>query len=318
MSHHLVLGAGGIGRHTAASLVARGHTVTLASRSGRVSDQAWTLLDREAVTVVAADAADAASLTELAQGATSIINAINPSRYTTWDTDWPPMASAILTAAQESGAGLVTVSNLYGYGRVEGPMTEDQPLVPNGHKGELRARMWHDALALHEAGRIRATELRASDYFGPGAAAGTSLLNDYVITRAAAGRASLLPMGRPDVPHTWTYLPDIGALAATLATDDRSWGEAWHVPSAAPRTLREVASDVASLAGQRSRPVRVIPRPVVTALGVVWPLMRELRETRHEFERPFVLDATRTEQTFGLRTTPWEDALKATVTALPG
>lgn len=318
MSHHLVLGAGGIGRHTAAQLVARGHTVTLASRSGTVTDRSRAQLDPGAVTVVAADATDPGRLIELAQGAASIVNAINPPRYTTWETDWPPVARAILTAAEATGAGLVTVSNLYAYGQVTGPMTEEQPLVPNGHKGELRARMWRDALALHEAGRIRATELRASDYFGPGAGAGTSLLGDYVIARAAAGRSSLMPVGRPDVPHTWTYLPDIGALAATLATDDRSWGQAWHVPSAAPRTLSEVAADVAGLTGKPARPVRVIPRPVVTALGTVWPLLRELRETRHQFEEPFVLDATRTEQTFGLRATPWEDALKATVAVLPG
>jgi nucleoside-diphosphate-sugar epimerase len=317
MSHHLVLGAGAIGRHTAAHLVARGHTVTLASRSGRVTDRPWAHLDPQAVTVVAADATEASRLTELAHGAASIVNAVNPPRYTTWDTDWPPVAKAILTAAEATGAGLVTVSNLYAYGRVGGPITEEQPLVPNGHKGELRARMWREALALHQEGRLRATELRASDYFGPGASPGTSLVGDYVIARSAAGRSSLMPMGRLDVPHTWTYLPDIGALAATLATDDRSWGRAWHVPSAAPRTLREVAADVARLTGQPARPVRVIPRPVVTALGTVWPLMRELRETRHQFEEPFMLDATRTEQTFGLRATPWEDALKATVAALP-
>lgn len=318
MSHHLVLGAGGIGRHTAAHLAAQGHTVTLASRSGKVTDRPWAHFGPEAVTVVAADATDPARLIELAQGAASIVNAINPPRYTTWETDWPPVAHALLTAAEATGAGLVTVSNLYAYGRVDGPMTEEQPLVPNGHKGELRARMWRDALALHEAGRIRATELRASDYFGPGAGPGTSLLGDYVIARAATGRSSLLPVGRPDVRHTWTYLPDIGALAATLATDDRSWGQAWHVPSSRARTLREAAADVAGLTGMPERPVRVIPRSVVTALGTVWPLLRELRETRHQFENPFVLDATRTEQTFGLRATPWEDALKATVAALPG
>ena len=39
MSHHLVLGAGGIGRATTARLVERGHTVTLASRSGQVTDR---------------------------------------------------------------------------------------------------------------------------------------------------------------------------------------------------------------------------------------------------------------------------------------
>jgi len=45
----------------------------------------------------------------------------------------------IVQIAEQTGAGLVTVSNLYAYGRVVGPMTEDQPLVPNGHKGDNTA-----------------------------------------------------------------------------------------------------------------------------------------------------------------------------------
>ncbi|GAB3873738.1 hypothetical protein [Terrabacter terrigena] len=46
--------------------------------------------------------------------------------------------------------------------------------------------------------------------------------------------------------------------------------------------------------------------------------MREVRETRHQFERPFVLDSTLTQRTFGLAPTPWDDALAATITARRG
>lgn len=70
--------------------------------------------------------------------------------------------------------------------------------------------------------------------------------NDYVVTPAANGRTVLLPMGRPDVPHTWTSIADAGRLAATLATDNRGWGRVWHVPSNAPRTMRELAHDAAA------------------------------------------------------------------------
>jgi nucleoside-diphosphate-sugar epimerase len=316
MAHHLVLGAGGIGRATTARLVALGETVTLASRTGRVSDRPWDASHAGAVTVVSADARDADRLTELASGAASIVNAINPPSYTTWDADWPPVAAALLAAAESSGAGLVTVSNLYGYGVVDEPMREDRTLRPNGHKGELRARMWRDALALHGQGRIRATELRASDYFGPSATAGASVLNDFVLEKAARGGTVVMPMGRVDTPHSWTYLPDIGVLAAALATDDRSWGHAWHVPTSAPRSVRDVAGEAARLRGHEPGRVWTIPRSLVTAAGSVVPLLKELRETRHQFERPFVLDSTLTERTFGLTPTPWEDALKATLTAL--
>lgn len=318
MSHHLVLGAGGIGRATTTRLTELGHTVTLVSRSGKVGNRPWEVTSPGAVEVVAADATRADDLIALAGGATSIVNAINPPKYTTWARDWPPVAEAILTAAERTGAGVVTVSNLYGYGPVSQPMTEATPLAPRGVKGQLRADMWREAKARHDAGRLRATELRASDYFGPESSKGTSVLNDFVLAKAAAGSRVVMPMGDVDAEHSWTYLPDIGALAAVLATDDRSWGEAWHVPTAPARSVREVVEDVARLGGRPAAGVWAIPRVLLTAAGTVVPLLRELRETRHQFERPFVLDSTRAQQTFGLAPTPWEDALRATLTALAG
>src|SRR3954454_3957512 len=115
MTHHLVLGAGGVGRATTAEFVALGHTVTLASRSGRVVERPWQATHPDAVEVVAVDAADTAAVTALARGAASIVNATNPPSYMTWDTDWPPIAAATLEAAEATGAGLVIVGNLYGY-----------------------------------------------------------------------------------------------------------------------------------------------------------------------------------------------------------
>jgi len=310
MSHHVIVGAGAIGRSTAAQLVERGHEVTIASRSGTDPVLAG-------VRPVAVDAADPEALAELAAGAATLVNAVNPRQYHAWARDWPPVAAAMLAAAEASGAALLTVSNLYGYGPVDAPMTEATPLRPAGTKGAVRARMWQDALAAHEAGRIRASELRASDYFGPGAGARVSMLNDFVIAPAAAGRTVRLITGGPDVAHSWTYLGDIGTLAAVLATDDRAWGRPWHVPTAPPRTVREVAADVAGLA---SRPApRVSPLPgVVRAAARISPTVRALDETRYQFERPFVLDSSQAEAAFGLAPTPWAEALAATVAALPG
>jgi nucleoside-diphosphate-sugar epimerase len=311
MGRFLVLGAGAVGQGTALELASAGHQVTVVSRSGRGPAREG-VGDTGRIEAVSADAADVERLTELATGASAIINALNPPKYTTWERDWPPLAAAALTAAERSGAGLVTVNNLYAYGLVDGPMTEQTPLRPHGRKGELRAKMWEDALAAHRAGRVRATELRASDYTGPGVGA-QSLLNSMVISPAAKGRPVWLVMGGPDVPHTWTDVRDTARLAAVLATDDRSWGQAWHVPSAAPRTVREVVAEVAQLCGRAPKAVHGIPRSAVTALGAVVPLLKELRETRHQFERPFVLDATHTEQVFGLQATPWDVTLKETV-----
>src|ERR1035437_3834161 len=108
----------------------------------------------------------------------------NPA-YHRWPTDWPPIAKSLLTTAERSNAVLVTVSNLYGYGEVSGPMTENLPLAAYGPKGLTRVQMWRDALAAHDAGRGRATEVRGSDYVGRGA---QSHLGDRGVPRLLPGR----------------------------------------------------------------------------------------------------------------------------------
>lgn len=308
MGTHVILGAGAIGRGTARALAAAGHQVRLVSRSGGGSGLAG-------VAVISADVTDGARLAEVAAGADTIVNALNPSQYWKWAELWPPMARAILAAAEESGAGLVTVGNLYPYGRVERPMSEATPVAPNGTKGEVRAAMWRDALALHEAGRIRATEVRGSDYVGAGLGA-QSYLNSYVIKPAMAGRAGWLVMGDPDAPHTWTNGQDVARLVARLASepaDSKAWGRTWHVPSAPPRSMAQVAAEVAALVGQPVRRPRRVPTALVGAVGVVYPLLREFNETRHQFEAPFVLDSTAASTAFGLAATPWESTLRESV-----
>jgi nucleoside-diphosphate-sugar epimerase len=305
MGHHLILGAGGIGLETAIALTRRGEQVTIGSRSG-------TDPGLPGVTATVVDATDADALTTASAGVDTIINAMNPKSYVHWDRDWPPVAHAVLSAAQRSEVGLVTVSNLYGYGRVDAPMTEETPMRPNGTKGAVRAAMWADALAAHDAGRVRATELRASDYLGERASKQMSFLTEFVLSPAFRGRTSRIPMGRPDVQHSWTYLADIGELAATLATDDRSWGHAWLVPTDAPRTMNQAAADAAELGGQAGSRVTPWPRWLQQAARVS-ALIRSLDETRHQFEQPFVMDSRHTEQTFGLAPTPWATALERTL-----
>lgn len=307
MSRILVVGAGGIGTASAVHLLAAGHDVIVATRSGEPGRDPLA-----GAHGLALDATDAAALTRATRGCDALVNAVNPPQYTRWERDWPPLAAAFLEAAQATGAGLVTVSNLYGYGQVTAPMTEATPLRPNGSKGRVRAAMWEEALAAHEAGRLRATEVRASDYFGPGARSGVSMLNRFVIAPAARGRTARLVVGVPDAPHSWTYLADVGALVATLATDDRAWGRPWHVPTAPPRTMAQVAADVAGLCGIPAPTVRPLPGAVRAAMRVI-PLIRELDETRHQFERPFVLDSRAATATFGLAATPWREALAATL-----
>ena len=161
MSIHVVVGAGPVGTRTALLLAESGERVRVMTRSGSGPEHPL-------VECVAADASDVDVLRRHSAGAVALYNCANPA-YTRWDTDWPPIATALLDAAASSGAVLATVSNLYGYGRVQAPMGPQTPLAPSDHKGEVRVRMWRESLAAHEAGRVRVVEVRASDYADAGA-----------------------------------------------------------------------------------------------------------------------------------------------------
>jgi nucleoside-diphosphate-sugar epimerase len=303
MDRHVIVGAGAVGRHTARELIAAGHEVRMISRS--CSGPEMPGLER-----TAADASDPDSLIRLTDGAAALYNCANPADYSTWSTVWPPLAASLLATAEATGAVLVTMGNLYGYGPVDGPMTESTPLAATGTKGRIRARMWTDALAAHEAGRARVTEARASDFWGP--EGGNDHLGRRFMPKLLAGKR-LSHLANPDVPHSWTYLPDVGRTLATLGTDERAWGRPWHVPTLPPRTYRQMAELIAAEAGAPTPRISAIPHWLQRGLGVAVPLLRELEEVRHQFTEPFVLHSSTTTETFGLEPTPLDEALSETV-----
>ena len=298
MDLHVVVGAGPVGTATARLLMERGHQVRVVTRSGS---------GPEGAEHVAADAADAARLADLAEGAVAIYNCVNPT-YSRWEQDWPPIAAALLHAVESSGAVLATVGNLYGYGRVDAPMTEQTPLAATGHKGHVRNAMWRDALAAHEAGRIRTFEVRGSDYLG-----GNSMLSYLVTPALRKNRRAFVPADL-DAPHTWTCTDDVAALLVAGVYDERAWGRVWHVPSTPPLSVRELTTIAAAQLGVEPK-LTTMPYAVLWAAGLVNPMAKELRETQHQFRRPFVLDSTAARETFGLDPTPIEDAVRIDLAA---
>lgn len=301
---HLVIGAGPVGRHVAQLLAARGSEVVVATRSG-------TDTGLDGVTHLGLDASDAAALSAAADGASVIYNCANPTDYTTWDEVWPPLAAALLTAAERSGAVLAITGNLYPYGPVDGPMSEDLPDTATDHKGMLRARMWADAKALHEAGRIRAVEVRGSDYVGAGVGENGHVSRQ--VPGLLAGKRAWV-IGRKDQPHAFTDVLDVARLLVAAAEDESAHGRTWHVPSNSPRTQEQALTDVMAAAGRPAPKVSAVPGPALAALGVVVPMIRELRQLSYQWTRPYVLDDSAARAHFAMEPTPWDEVCRRTAT----
>ena len=303
MTLHVIAGAGPVGSATALLLAGRGERVRVITRSGAGPAA-------RGIENIAADAADVGQLTALAGGADVLYNCASPP-YHRWPQDWPPLAASLLAAAERTGAVLVTMSNLYGYGPVGHPMTEDDPPAAAGPKGRTRAAVWAQALAAHQAGRARVTEARASDFFGPFVRA-QSPIGERSIPRLLAGRA-ISVLGNPDVLHSWTYLPDIAAALVTLGADERAWGRPWHVPTGPPLSQRDIYTALARIAGAPPPRLRPVPPWLIRAGGLAVPFLRELPEVAYQFTAPFVVDSTAFQATFGAAPTPVEEALSATL-----
>ena len=294
---HLVVGSGEVGSAVAVLLAEAGRDVVLVSRRGRGPEH-------ERIRRVAADASSLAALMGAEPNAVAIYNCVNPE-YTRWTVDWPPMAAAFLAYAETTGAVLATVSNLYGYGPVDVPMTESLPLAATGTKARVRVTMWQEAKAANDAGRIRATEVRGSDYICPGA---QSMLGERVVPRVLAGKSVQL-VGDIDQPHSWTAPVDVARTLITVASDPRGWGRAWHVPSNPPRSQREAVGDIAKAAAVPPVKVSRLPAIMLWAVGLVQPTIRELKETDYQRERPYLIDDEAARATFGLEPTAWDDIL---------
>lgn len=297
---YVVVGTGAIGSLVADQLAADGHSVTSISRHAAPSKSPM-------VDHVAGDASDAKFLARQAADAAAIFNCVNPP-YHRWPQEWPPIAAALLHAAEETGAVLTTLSNLYAYGVPTGPLTPEIPLRATYAKGQVRGQMWLDAKAAHDANKIRATEVRASDFIGP---TGFSAINRLVPDIVAGKRVQLL--GNPDAPHSWTYTVDVAKTLIACAQNKAAWGKVWHAPTNPPRTQRQVVEELAKAAGVAPVKASAVPNTLLRFLGIFNSEIREVLITMYQFEQPFVIDDTATRRELGLAPTRWEEVLEATV-----
>ena len=301
---HVILGTGAIGRAVAEELTARGKTIRMVNRSGKMEAAP------AGVEVVAADLYDAAKVRDITGDAAVVYQSAQPV-YHQWPEKFPALQDAILDGLTGSGAKLVLIENLYMYGETDGaPMTEDMPYKAQTRKGRTRGEMSKAAFAAHAAGKLRVTAGRGSDFFGPWGLFST--MGARAIAPLLRGKPASLT-GNIDLPHTYTYVRDFGKALVILGERDEADGQAWHVPNDNPRvTQREMVTILAEAAGVEPK-MSAMGKLMMMLGGLFIPEARESVEMMYEFEQPFIVDSSKFEQAFGMKATPLKEAVKETV-----
>jgi nucleoside-diphosphate-sugar epimerase len=131
---HVVLGGNGVaGRETVRALLARGErTISVGRRPSTLGD----------VSSAIADLRDPHQVARALVGAdVAYLVAGVPYTSRAWAEQWPQIVRSAIQAATANGTHLVFLDNVYAYGAVTAPMTEQTPIAPSSKKGRVRARL---------------------------------------------------------------------------------------------------------------------------------------------------------------------------------
>lgn len=257
----LILGpTGRLGRHAAAAFDAAGWDVR---RFDRARDTLW----------------------DAAWGASVIVNGWNPP-YPQWAAEVPDQTAQIIEVAKASGATVIIPGNVYVYG-AQAPerFGPDTPHLANNPLGRIRV----DMEATYAASGVQTIVVRAGDYIDT---ENSGNWFDMIITKPVAkGRISY--PGPLDVPHAFTYLPDVAATMVALAETRQNLGsfEDVAVPSFT-LTGHTMAQAIADVVGHPVRAKRMAWWPVRIA-SIAWPMGRALVEMRYLWCKPHRLDGAR-------------------------
>jgi len=301
---HTILGANGtIARELSKALSAQEPNIRQVSRHPlRVNQTDHTFF---------ADLLDAKATAQAVAGS-EVAYLVAGLKYDTavWQEQWPRVMRNVIDACKRHRSRLVFFDNVYAYGLVEGPMTEETPFNPTSKKGEVRAEIATMLLDEMRSANVEAMIVRSADFYGPDAL--QSLTYATVFSRLAAGKTPQW-IGNPDTVHTFTYTPDAGKALAVLGRSQEAYGQTWHLPtSKEPLTGREFVRLACELA-KRPDKMQVAPRWMLKLMGIFMPVLRENDEMMYQSENDYRFDSSKIESAYRLKATPYRKGIAASL-----
>jgi nucleoside-diphosphate-sugar epimerase len=301
-----ILGAGGvIGTELVRELAQTRRPVRLVGRNPK-----WV---QGATETVSADISDLDQTIRAVSGST-VVHLVVGLKYdvSVWRELWPRIMGNAIEACKRANAKLIFFDNVYMYGKVSGPMTENTPFNPCSKKGEIRAKIATSLLNEVKAGKLIAMIARSADFYGPDAR--TSVPNILVFDKFAK-RATASWLINDSVPHSYTYTPDAAKSLALLADSESAWNQTWHVPTAPnPPAGKEFIKMVAREFGVEPK-YRVLSRPLIRLAGLFDSDIRESYEMLYQSDAEYLFDSTKFSKAFSFEPTSYAEGVRRTASA---
>jgi len=217
-----ILGAGGaIGNELVKFLAARNQPFRLVGRNPRETPGATDTL--------ALDLTDKDQTIRAVAGS-SVVHLLVGLKYDhkVWQEMWPRVMSNTIEACKRAGAKLIFFDNVYMYGKVSGPMTEETPFNPCSKKGEIRAKIATTLINEWKSGALTGMIARSADFYGPNTRNGVPNL---LVFEPFSRKLKASWLVNDSVPHSYTYTPDAAQSLVQLAEQETAWNQTWHVPT---------------------------------------------------------------------------------------
>jgi nucleoside-diphosphate-sugar epimerase len=304
MELYTILGAGGvIANELTKELQANGKKVRLVSRQPKA------IGDAEAL---AADITDPLQTRRAVSGSSMVFLCAGLAyNHKIWEVAWPKIIQNIIHACSEAGIPLIFFDNVYMYGLVDGPMTEETPYNPRSKKGEIRAMIANKIMDRVKEGRLTASIARAADFYGPGADT-TGIMNMLVIGNLSKGKMANW-LGSDQYTHSYTFTPDAGKALYLLSQDNNTFNQIWHLPTTNPAPNgKEYIEMVAGILKVKPRYMRLTGLMIRLA-GLFDTTIAELHEMLYQSNHPYIFDSTKFDRHFNFKPTSYEDGLRQTI-----
>jgi nucleoside-diphosphate-sugar epimerase len=222
-----------------------------------------------------------------------------------WQQQWPVIMQNVINVAKENHARLIFFDNIYMYGLVNGPITEETPYHPVSLKGEVRAKVATTLMDEIKAGNIKASIARAPDFYG---AESMNSFFDSMVLAKYSKKQSAQWLGNANKLHNFIYIPDAGKAVYLLGQHPERDNQIWHLPTAPVLTGKQFI-ELAAFVFDTAPKYMSVNKMMLRMIGLFNKVVQGSVEMYYQYDHDYNFNSDKFENAFGVKPTSYKDGI---------